>query len=233
MKKLSLIILILISSHSWSAQELPIYRSVKADEENVAKLFEITRRINISNKLGMWKQDMMRNITLSCAISSNVITTKKNIIMPNETYSPVLRQEDLMFLNFMNIKVGSFIDMDKKYCAKIANIQPEELFKTCYIANIPAVGSIKQNTGYPREYLVVGSDFKDGSSIDVGVYCNAISNEPETKQFFATKGLARWANKPLYQKVQFSKWSENLMVGTISVEVDGIKENNFFTTIFK
>lgn len=232
MKKLIPFLICLISLSAFGA-DFPIYVSTKKDEEVVAKLFETTRRINISNQLGMWKQDMLKNITLECAVTTKVINTKKNMIMPNETYSPVLRKEDMDFLNYMNIKVGTYRSLDKKYCEIIASKSAEELFNQCYIANIPSGDTILQNTGYPRDYLVVNSQFRDGEKIDVGVYCNAISGDPQTKQFFATKGLATWLNPPKYQKVQFSNWSENLMLGSVKVLVDGIKEPYIFTTIFK
>ncbi len=232
MKKLTLLLLSCLSL-SAIADDFPIYVSTKKDEEIVSKLFETTRRINISNQLGMWKQDMMRHITLECAITTKVINTKKNIILPNERYSPVFRKEDMDFLNYTNIKVGSYKSLDKKYCEVIASKSPDDLFKQCYIANIPSSDTILSNSGYPRDYLVVNSQFRDGEKIDVGVYCNTIDGEPQTKQFFATKGLATWVNPPKYQKVQFSNWSENLMVGSVKVLVDGIKEPYIFTTIFK
>lgn len=232
MKKLFLILPLLMSQKVF-ANDFLIYNSTKKDEEMVAKLFETTRRIDISNQLGMWKQDMMKNITIECAINTKVINTKKNMIMPNETYSPILRKEDLDFLNYMNIKIGSYRSLDKKYCEIIATKPAQDLFNQCYIANIPSGETILPNTGYPREYLIVNSQFKDGEKIDVGVYCNAISGDPQTKQFFSTKGLASWINHPKYQKVQFSNWSENLMLGSVKVLVDGIKEPYIFTTIFK
>ncbi len=232
MNKLTLSIIAIISSSAIAA-DFPIYVSTKKDEENVAKLFETTRRIDISTKFGMWKQDMMRHITLECANSTKVINTKKNMLLPNEIYSPVLRQEDIDFLNYTNIKVGTYKSLDKKYCEVIAKKPANDLFKECYVANIPSGEYINPNTGYPRDYLIVNSNFKDGVKVDVGVYCNAIEGKPETKQFFATKGLATWVNQPRYQKVQFNGWTENLMLGSVKIEVDGIKEPYTFTTIFK
>lgn len=232
MNKLTLSIIAIISSSAIAA-DFPIYVSTKKDEEMVAKLFETTRRVNISTKFGMWKQDMLRHITLECANQTKVINVKKNMVLPNEVYSPVLKQEDMEFLNYTNIKVGSYISLDKKFCETLSLKSSEELFKQCYVANIPSGEYINPNTGYPRDYLIVNSNFKDGVKVDVGVYCNAIEGKPETKQFFATKGLATWVNQPRYQKVQFNGWTENLMLGSVKIEVDGIKEPYTFTTIFK
>ncbi len=91
MNKLTLLILSVISFNVLSA-DFPIYVSAKKDEEMVAKLFETTRRVNISTKFGMWKQDMLRHITLECANQTKVINVKKNMVLPNEVYSPVLKQ---------------------------------------------------------------------------------------------------------------------------------------------
>ncbi len=232
MKKLIIILLSCFSINAFAADN-PIYLSTKKDEEVISKLFETTRRINISSHAGMWKQDMLKMLTLSCAVKTKVINTEKRLILPNEVYSPVLRKEDILFLNRLNIKVGSYIDMDDKYCSIVADKKAEDLFKTCYLASVPTLGSAQPNNGYPRDYVMVGADFKDASAVDVGVYCNMIEGDPQSKQFVAMKGLATWKVKPTYTKVQFNGWTENLMLGSVEIKVDGLSVPSIFTAIYK
>lgn len=101
---IKLLLLSLIGFSNIALADEQIYLSSKKDEEMVAKLFEITRRVDNSNKVGAWKQDMMRAITLDCAAQTKVLNVKRNILLPNQEYSPVMRKEDILYLNTLAIR---------------------------------------------------------------------------------------------------------------------------------
>ncbi len=230
---IKLLILSLIGLSSIAFAQEQIYLSSKKDEEMVSKLFEITRRVDNSTRFGAWRQDMMKNITLDCALQTKVLNTKRNIILPNENYSPVLRKEDILYLNALNIKVGTYSSTNLEGCYKIATTNSSEVFSHCYLTNILPEDSVLSNDGYPKEYLIVDSNFANGSKVTAGMYCDGIKNDKSTRQFTTTKGSAVWTVQPKYTKVNFGRWQENLMVGTTMIEFEGFKMPTYLTTIMK
>ncbi len=226
-------VLFVCSMHSLVFAKDPIYLSNKQDEEMVSRLFEITRRVNISNDFGMWKQDMLKMTTLSCAMQTKVINEQKNIIMPNDIYSPIFKKDDIDFLNYLNKKVGTFSEVNLDVCYQMAKANPVDLFSNCYMGSVLKEGNVLPNGDYPNEYLIVNSNFENGSTVIVGMYCDGIKGKPQTKQMYTTKGLVTWTVPPKYQKINFGRWQENLFYGTTAIHVEGIPKPFISLTIVK
>lgn len=210
-----------------------IYLSSKKDEEMVAKLFEIARRIDTSSNLGKWKQDIMKSLTLDCAIQTKVLNSKTHIFLPNEYYSPVLRKEDIVYLTTLHKRNEIYHGATIEACYKISEEKPNEVFNHCSLSEIKPDLPVLENKEYPKTYLVVNSNFVDGTKVSAEMYCEGVKEQKDTRQFTIAQGTAIWNSFPKYQKINFNGWSENLMIGSTKIQFEGFKEPKYYVTIMK
>lgn len=76
--------------------------------------------------------------------------------------------------------------------------------------------------GGRTEYIYLSQDITGKIPVMVGGYCNLVSGERSTRQFFAVEAVAEWKIPPIIKQFNMPSGFENIKAGTMSFSVEGL-----------